>query len=151
MAKPIIELIAENIEAAVNQITVANGYQQTLSAIRPKKNDFAYDLPENNKVLILQSDEEVVKPPTAYKRWRAIFGLTAIVIDSDAETESIDSRLNRITADIEKKLKEDNRRGENAISTEVESCVFFSVEKCSGSEIRVAVEYQTKFDDPYSL
>ena len=109
MSTPIIESIAENIKTAVNLITVANGFNQTLTAVRPKRNDFYKTAWDDLTVLISQAEAEELEGGYGTKEWRQNFMLVCIVIDSDDATASIDTRLNQVAADIFKKLLQNNR------------------------------------------
>jgi len=155
MATPIIELISENIKTAINEITTANGYNQTLAGYRSKRIDFSDFRPENHKVLIVQADEDdadqVVQDGVA-KEWAQPYMLLAIVVDSDAATTSIDTRINQVRADIQKKLMVDPTRGGYAIDT-----VLLPGEKIpendlgySGIVVNIVVNYRVKIEDPYT-
>ena len=149
---PIIEKIAAEITDRINEITVAAGFNQTLVAVRPKRNDFSDIAPVNGKVLIWQGNEA---PPEAEaigcEEWLQEFLLVAIVKDSDAATTSIDTRLNLVRADIQKKLIADPTRGGNAIDTKFQgSYKFDDGEGFSGIVVAVVVHYRTQFKDPYS-
>lgn len=152
MSTPIVEHIAANIKTAVDTITVSNGFNQDLVAVRPKRNDFSDILPEDGKVLIWQGDEE--RPEEAVisaETWIQPFALMAIVLDSDDAETSIDTRLNQVRADIQKKLKEDIRRGGYAFDTEfLPSAKFDDGEGFSGIAVNIAVYYRVKEDDPYT-
>ncbi len=153
MSLPIIENIAVDIEAAINAITVANGFNQNLVAVRPKRVEFnASNLPWGDlDVLIKQAGQEEVEPGIGTKHWRQIFLIAAIVIDSERVTDSIDTRLNQVSADIEKKLTADPQRGNNAIDTQIEGAEPFDDDAgISGILIQVSVEYWTVFNDPYT-
>ena len=152
MSTPIIEYIAQDIEAAVNAIAIAAGFNQDLTAVRPRRNDFSDIVPENGKVLIAQTDEvEAAAEALTTEQWFQTFVLMALVIDSDNETESIDKRCNRVRADIQKKLIATADRGGYAIDTILgESAIFDDGEGFTGIAVSVAVHYRVKHDDPYT-
>ena len=152
MSTPRIEHIAVNIEAAINAITEGNGFNQDLVAVRPKRNDFKDVVPEDGKVLIWQADDELPEEQ-AYgaKEWIQPFVLMAIVLDSDEASASIDTRLNQVRADIQKKLIEDVTRGGYAFDTELLPCAKFDDgQGFTGIAVNVAVHYRVKEDDPYT-
>lgn len=153
MSLPIIEQIAENIEATINGITVGNGFNQTLKAIRPRRTDFSNASWGDLDILIDQVESEKLTEEMGYVRWRQYFALTCIIIDSDSETNPIDTRLNQVFGDIAKKLAEDINRDELADDTVVNSLVPFVEEdtSLSGIVIQISVDYRTKENDPYSL
>ena len=97
MTTPIIEYIAVNIETSVNEITVANNYNQDLVAIRPRRFDFKDVSPKDRVVLILQRDEEEPAAEAIQtETWLQLFDLVALVIDSDDAAASIDTRINQV-------------------------------------------------------
>jgi len=93
MATPITEYIAENIKTAINAITVANGFNQDLVAIRRKRTDFHDVAPEDGKVLIMQVEDDELEKPMGLVAWSQKFLITAIVLDSDNATDSIETKM----------------------------------------------------------
>ena len=152
MSVPRIEYIALNIETAINEINVANNFNQNLSAVRPKRNDYKLEAPVDGKVLVWQDDEEKNEEAAiGTQDWRQPFTLEAIVLDSDEATESIDTRLNKVCCDIQKKLLEDVTRGGYAYDTIImPSMKFDDGEGFSGIAVEVVVCYRTSYTDPYS-
>lgn len=151
MATPVSEYIAVNIEAAVNQVTIANGFNQDLLAVRRRRNDFPDIAPEEGKVLITQGDEESTASQfTGTMQWLQAFELEAFVIDSDKALVSIDTRINQVIADLRKKLCEDHTRGGHAIDTILGGSSRYYDEGFSGTVVTIQVLYRTKEDDPYA-
>ena len=153
MTTPRIEHIAENIKTAVSAITIANSFNQDLVGIRPKRRDFRDAAWGDGTVLISQrekvpSDEAVIGSAT----WWVQFALAAIVIDSDDAETSIDTRLNQVAADIEKKMMVDVTRGGYAIDTRLDGAGPFISDdgSISGVMVMVSVLYRTKIEDPYT-
>jgi hypothetical protein len=157
MADPIVEQIAVKIEEAINAVTTANGFNQDLTAVRPKRIDLKGDLNSDKTVFIQQEaaavDEDV--STTDEITWMQGFLLSALVIDSDTETDSIDIRLNRIAADILKQLLSDTyftmgglAEGVFPRSTEVAAYMFG--QDYAGIDIRIEVRYTTDFNNPFA-
>lgn len=157
MAEPIIEQIAVKLEEAVNAITTANSFNQDLTAVRPKRLFLEDDLNSDRTVFIRQeaavTDEDA--ETTDEITWLQGFLLSALVIDSDTETDSIDIRLNRIAADIFKQLLSDTYYTLGGLaeaihprSTEVAAYMFG--QNYAGIDIRIDVRYTTDFQDPFS-
>jgi hypothetical protein len=100
----VVEQIAAKLAEYVDGITTAAGFNQDLTAVRPKRIHLETDIDADGVVIIAQqagqqdelSDEQVV--------WRQAFVLQALIIDSDRATEPIDTRLNKVRSDIEKQL-----------------------------------------------
>lgn len=153
MSTPIIESIAEDIRTSVNAITTVNGFNQDLVGIRPKRKDFKSAAWGDGDVLISQrervpSDEAAIGSAT----WWVQFALAAIVIESDDASASIDTSLNQVASDIEKKLMTDVSRGGYAIDTRPDgSGPFISDDgSISGVMVLISVLYRTQLADPYT-
>lgn len=148
---PVIEAIARAIEGLVNQITVVNGYCQTLTAVRPKRVHFWDEITADNTVLISQGKPERMDMTHATIDWRQPFELQAICIDSDAATETIESRLNKVRSDIEKKLMADVTLGGLSYDLQIQPPDYYSGDRFTGIAVNVDVLYRTLLSDPYSL
>ncbi len=156
MADPVIEDIAVEIEAAINAITTVNGFNQDLNATRPTR--LGFENGEGQKdltVLIVQEDPDEDEesstegnPPA--KAWVQPFWCIAYVIDSDNATTAIDTRKNRVRSDIEKKLREDPTRDQNAWDTRIRAPESFNLGPgATGIIVIVDVLYKTSEDDPF--
>jgi len=151
MSIPVKENIALNIEAAINAITTENGFNQTLTAQRPRRNNWSDVTPEDGRVIIKQADEEIGNQQVQTVTWAQPFILMAIVRDSDDETSTVDSRLNQVESDIKKKLREDPTRGGYAISTDLMPSREFSEGRgFEGISVNIVVNYRTLENDPYT-
>lgn len=152
MSEPVIELIAKNIETTINAVTTANGYNQDLTAVRPKRTDFLESSWNDLTVLITQAEVEKIVDVNSLITWRQHFVLVAIVIDSDTASDSIDTRENAVRSDIEKKLTEDITRGGYAYDTGLLGAVPFKSDDGanSGIAIEFTVDYRTLGTDPYT-
>lgn len=151
MATSILEQIAEDIKTTINEITTENEFNQNLNAIRPRRIDFLEGFNDLD-VLINQVEAEQLDGPTMCFQWLQFYVLTAFVIDSDTSTTSIDTRLNAVAADIQKKLIEDQTRDGLAELTGIDSVTPFDGDpgEPTGIAIKIWVQYLTKDDDPYS-
>jgi len=152
MSVPVVENIALDIEAAVNAITEANGFNQDLTALRPRRRDFESTVAEDGVVLVKQLDEDLVgEQPVSVVDYRQEFALVVYVIDSDDAATSIDTRLNQVKADLIKKLCEDRTRGGYAIDTIIQPAAEFKEGPGkTGVVVRLDVHYRTDQDDPYT-
>ena len=151
MSTPITEHIAENIKTAINEITIANSFNQDLTAIRRKRTDFYDVAPDDGKVLIMQVEDERLEQPAGVASWSQKFLITAIVIDSDKATSSIETRMAKVRDDIRKKLTEDTTRDGNAIDTICgPAAPFDDGESFTGIVLEIDAHYRTQFNDPYT-
>lgn len=150
--EPIIELIAENIKTAIDGITQANHYFYNLTAIRPRQIDFSDIVPADGCTLIYQEDEDPAENPgTASKEWNQTFSIVSLVAVSDKATEAMDIKINRIRADIQKKLMTDPSRGGYAIDTILgPSSIFMAGEGFAGIAVTIIVNYRVSENDPYA-
>lgn len=148
----ITERIAEDIKAAINLITIANGFNQDLTALRRRRLDFSDVMPEDLKVLIIQAEDELPEQEAVgANEWLQVYFLEAFVIDSDTASTSIETRMSTVRDDIRKKLAEDTTRGGYAIDTMLRAATpFDDGEGFTGIELEIAVHYRTKWNDPYT-
>lgn len=151
MTTPIIEHIAANVATTIDGITTGAGYNQTLTARRPPRNDFKDTPPTNGLVLIKQSDTGREPDPTMSTAWKETFNLYAYVIESDSVTTSIDIKNNQVRSDIEKAILVDVTRGGYAHETEIADIAeFVDDEGFSGIAVIIEVKYRTVYGDPYT-
>ena len=157
MTTPIIEHIAADIKTAINAITVAAGFNQTLTGVRPTRVGFEGGPPPKDlEVFIIQDDPDEDEDLSgagyvSLLAWRQPFLLQAFVISSDDATASIDTRINQVRSDIEQKLMEDISRGGYAIDTQVKAPIKFNDGPAfSGIVVMIEVIYRTRENDPYT-
>lgn len=151
MSTPLIERIAVNLEKAINAITVDNHFNYDLKAKRPKRIHLEGDINTDLTVIIEQESsaaEPVITDDTI--TWRQAFTLQAIVIDSDKATEAIDTRLNKIRADIEKQLNSETYRDCEGLAEGIllKPSEKFITAELSAIAVNIDVQYTTKYDDP---
>ena len=152
MATPIIESIALDVVAAINAITTGNGFNQDLTAVRPRKNDWSDLTPVDKHVFVKQADPERRDADgLGTIEWEQPFTLSALVLDADAATDSIDTRINQVRSDIEKKMREDPTRGGNAYDTRIAAPVQFDDGIWTGIEVNIIVLYRTNENDPFTI
>ncbi len=151
MTKPVIELIAENIETVINTVSIANNYNQNLTAKRPRRVDFLNDAWNNLDVIIQQADaEKIGEQPYGCEEWYQNFMIIAIVVGSDTDSFTIDTQKNQVLGDIEKALMVDAGRGGLAIDSEVTGRNFIIDDEAGGAALTFRVHYRTKLGDPYT-
>ncbi len=151
MSTPITETITENMKAVINEITIANSFNQDLVALRKKKTDF-YDIPpEDGKVLIMQIEDETLTPELSIVNLIQNYLIIAVVLDTDKSTDSIETKTSKVRDDIRKKLVEDVTRGGVAIDTmRGPATPFDDGEGLTGIILEIGVQYRTAFADPYT-
>ncbi len=154
MATPVIENIVVNIAAAIDLITTANSFEYTLTARRPKRVLFGDETWKDLDVLVVQGAEKSridLIGGLGVKEIVQGFFLMAITIDSDKASTSIDTKNNKVAADIEKKIMEDINRGTYAVNTEVvDKLPLVENEFFSGITVEIDVTYRVNIDNPYT-
>lgn len=153
MSTPIIEQIAVKLEEAINAITQANGFNYDLTAVRPKRIHLEGDINTDGTVIIEQESAAREQMTGDTITWLQAFTLQALVIDSDTTTEAIDTRLNKIRADIEKQLTSSTYQtcgglAEGLLLKAPEK--FIADPQMSGIAVNFDVLYTTSYDDPYT-
>jgi len=152
MSTPLVESIAVKLEEAINAITEANGFNYDLTAVRPKRIHLEGDI-NTDKTVIIEQESAIKHQQTSDTiTWRQGFTLQALVIDSDTETEAIDTRLNKIRADIEKQLTSSSyiTLGGLAEGILLKDPEKFLTDELSGIAVNIDVVYTTEYDDPYT-
>ena len=154
MSTPVIESIAEAIEAAVNAVTVANGFNYTLTAVRPKRIHLEGDLNADLTVIIEQDAEpEILELSNSSITYRQGFALQAIALDSDTSDEAIDTKLNKIRSDLEKQMRSTTYRTLGGLADGVllrPPVKFTPSPQASGIAVNIDVIYTTDCNDPYT-
>ena len=158
MSVPIVEQIAVKIAALVDAVTIASGFNQDLTAVRPKRIHLGGDLNTDGTVFLVQEDAVIEADSNTHVIWRQGFSLGAVVIDSDDATTGIDIRLNQVRSDIEKKLMTGDNwelgglgeillKGSEKFVLESD---FEGQTYWAGIEIKIDVLYEVNKTDPYS-
>jgi hypothetical protein len=123
-----------------------------LTAYRPRTAIEYTQVPAKHlTVIIFQGDEEKLEGAFSRLEWNQIFELWAIVINDDTATTAIDTQINQVKADIQKKLMADPTRGGYAIDTILlPSERIGDGESTTGINVRIAVHYRVQETDPYN-
>ena len=158
MSTPVIEHIAQYMVTLVDGITVANGYNYDLTAVRPKVLEMNADLAKPNNVIISQGNPpKHPEPFQGSRHWDQPFLFRAIVYEDAVEI--IDAKLNKIRSDIEKAIgKEETtpdadgkRCGGYAESLTILKPLYLNYEDFTGILVEVIVGYSVAEDDPYTV
>jgi len=154
MSTPIIEQIAVKLVGYINAITEANGFNQDLTAIRPKRLHLESDI-NRDRLVVIQQEEvaEIEEESTSTVIWNQPFAIQAIIVDSDDETDPIDTRLNIVRSDIEKKLMSADCRELDGLGLIFLSGAtkFIDDAANSGISVDIIVQYQVLSNDPETL
>lgn len=157
MATPISEQIAAKIATRLAGITVANGYELTVSEVaRPLRYDGFR--PQNNQLIVSQgnlskNDELSVPgnpPATAYDLEFIVAGL---MMPTESSTSKIDTLRNTFAADTIKAICTPQASWHNwdtlAIDTRVGDVTDITTEESSGFKLSLTVTFRTTENNPY--
>lgn len=111
------ERMMKNIHAALEAITVANGYANTLNAVeRALQRGQSMQPP---MAYLLEGDDDVIgEAPLGYVSRNLQVGVVLVVQqDEEQDARSASEVLNSLIADVQKKMQEDERRGNLAVTT----------------------------------
>ncbi len=150
MTTPINESIMLNVEALINTITIANGYNQDLTALRSKRVDYQFSPPENGVTLITWNGDTEKDDTNFTDTWIMEISIFSIVAPS-AESDDIDPLFAQVSADIDKALKIDTQRNSLAMDTRVISKQPQDSTIGEGINIIVEIDYRTDVGDPYNF
>lgn len=118
MADSVRERIMKNLQAALESITQANGYANTLMAVERTLQRGQSTQPP--MAYLLEGDDDVVtEAPLGYLSRTLQVGVVLLVQQDEAsDARSASEAMNSLVADVQKKLQEDERRGDLATRTE---------------------------------
>lgn len=152
MSDSIRELIVKNRKAALETITVANGYDNTIASVQ-RRMQGGQTFTAVPVIIITEDDEDKTGEaahPYIYKR--LMIALSVVTrIDEAADSRSADEVLNSLRADVEKAWMADNTCGGYAIDTDYEGSGPLDVIEGQpeiGSFIMFSVQYRHKSKDP---
>ncbi len=153
MAVPVIESIAANLLATLNGVTTGNGYEQTIVIKRPSR--VTYDTEASGddlEGLLVQGTREPLEHAFTVYTWRQPFLIIVYALNDDRSATTIDTRLNQITADMEKALRADITRGAYAYMTNIGEPEFLIAAdgSVSATMLPITVDYRVLNTDPYT-
>ena len=157
MATPISEQIAAKIATRLAGITVANGYELTVSEVaRPLR--FDGFRPQNDQLIVTQGNltrnDELSAPgnppATAYDLEFMIAGL---LMPTESSTSKIDTLRNTFASDTIKAICTPAASWHNwdtlAIDTKVGDVTDITTEESSGFKLSLTVTFRTTENNPY--
>lgn len=118
MADSVRERIMKNLHTALESITVANGFANTLNAVERTLQRGQSTQPP--MAYLLEGDDDVTsEAPLGYLSRQLQVGVVLLVQQDEAvDARSASEVMNSLIADVQRKLQEDERRGNLATLTE---------------------------------
>lgn len=112
------ERIMKNMQAALEAITVENGYGNTLNAVERTLQRGQSSLPP--MAYLLEGDDDAISeaPLGLLSRHLSVGVVLVVQQDDEEDARSASEAMNSLIADVQRKLQEDERRGGLAIHTE---------------------------------
>lgn len=151
--EPVVERITQNIVDALEELTKAAGIYANAKVYRPSP---AKPPPlRDYRLVVIQSDPELDEENDGLcgvQAWVQPYQIVCEAVLPENAVTPIDRVLNRIRADVEKKLREDPQRGGLAWDTRIMPPVMDDTAETARAgtiEVRVNVHYRTIEDDPY--
>ncbi len=108
----------KNLQAALETITVENGYANTLNAVERTLQSGQSSQPP--MAYLLEGDDDATgEAPLGLLSRQLSVGVVLVVQQDDAvDARSASEVMNSLIADVQKTLQQDERRGDLAINTE---------------------------------
>lgn len=162
MAYPRIEYILQNVASELADVTVANGFNQTLNVSRRSRYRITQGGFDNHDVVISSGTPIMIETPSQmHLEWHHPIHIWYFAVTSDATEKLIDQQLFTAWADIVRKLREDPYRGTDgsggtgnryAIDTLIDSPELNADESGGWEAIncRVRVHYRHIADNPFN-
>ena len=158
MSEPIIEQIAVWLKDALSDITRANGYQQDLDVRRPEDLWLDKESIHDGTTIIVQSHAEGNRS-TSHQHWDQIFESHTYFIPEKNASLSMDTRINRVAADIQKRIgvELENPTGGRFINGLARDIFFLDAfiyedakKQADVLQLEIVVDYQTSATNSYS-
>lgn len=156
MATPIVEQIAQELLERLEEITVANTFQYTLTAGRPNRKGLSNSARPKDSTALLQTKAKTLNKENSAAgnprllAWDQNFVVDVFGYEDDDETESVETRLSKMGADVEKKIMEDPQRNSLAMDTFLNGSIIIIDPEWSGIEVMFMVRFRVREDDPYT-
>jgi len=149
VAVSILEQIAQAVKAKLDEL-ITSGVALTVD--RPTRLGAPSKL--KDKSLYLYQDDPIKdeSAPQGFIQWEQPFLTDCYVVLSDTDESAVDTTINEIRAQVEKKLREDPTFGCLAVDARIEEPQMFAEINGSfaGVMVTLVVLYRTREDDPYS-
>ena len=105
MSEPTIEQIAQWLKDALAEITCANGYQQDLDVSRPEDRFLDDEMISDLTTIIVQAESTKGEGTSvSHIQWLQGFEIYVYFLAAKNAAVSLDTRINRVAADIHKRL-----------------------------------------------
>lgn len=150
MSESIRELILKNLKTTMQGITVANGYNYTIASVQrweSKGNNYAV-VP---CIVINSGPEDKEEGPEPQMTCKFTVFIEATYRQDDDSSESSDSIMSKLLADIEKALTVDITRGNYAENTKILGNIPFETiggQPTFGIIVNIEILYRHKNTDP---
>jgi hypothetical protein len=107
MAEPIIEQIAQWVALALGEVTVENGYQQTLLVSRPESHFMEEREVRDLTAIVVQGEQSLDQPGRHGMEdafWLQIFEVYVFLFGAAGTGLAMDQRANRVAADVQNRF-----------------------------------------------
>jgi hypothetical protein len=144
----VIELLAQAVLAKLQELIVAG---HAIQVERPLRIGLP-STPVNKALVMYQDDPREDEPEYGFKQWIQPFAIDCYIRPSDTDAMAVDTRINALRAEVEKKLREDYTFGGYALDARIRAPeAFLTGEGFEGVRVNVEVTFRHNENDPFSL
>jgi len=149
-AYPVVELIAQNVEAELRKVRVVGGYLNDAEVERAKRTT----RPRDRLCVIHQLDPiegDTTQGQNGSIEWYQPFEVHCYIVESETSEIPLDQRLNTIGTDVQRAIMEDPHRGDLAHDTlldEPENFIDAAGHQFEGVIVKFRCRYRTSLSDP---
>ncbi len=150
MADTIREKILKNIKTTLEGVTVANGYRNTIQAVR-RWDKRSNPIDPTPSITIAVGEENKDPIPNPLYTCRLNVFLDVWIRQNETDATPTDEKITSLVGDIEKALMVDNTRGGNAVDTDLKGSTPFDYPDgkfTSGVVVEAVILYQHRISDP---
>lgn len=150
MADSIRTQIVDNIKAALENITIANGYNEDVISVHSDSFDSPESFNEFPQLFIIDTDEDM-EPLDVDSTQNTLTLIVTGYCKSQNDMDNVQDKRRKLQADVQKALMVDERRNMLALSTDVIRVITDkgTLEPYSIFDLTVQVVYYTNKYDPY--
>jgi hypothetical protein len=152
MSTPIIETVSTKLLALINAVTTGNGYNETIQVKRQSRKDIADFVIQNANGFMIAGSRRLSDSQGSGKvTYEQSFMLMVFLINDDAASTPIDTRLNQVSSDVEKAILADPNLTGSAIWSDIESVEYMDDGEGTITffEMIINVRYRTTRGNPY--
>ena len=150
MPETVREKIFQNLESVLNQVKTLNGYDNDIQSVQRWRQN-GNSLKDVPAIIISSGSESNEDKPLPLTTCNLTVFLDLWIRELESSTEGTEIKLNSLLGDVKKALKQDIKRGGNAVDTSFGDTLPFETaegEPHAGLIIQVLIKYRHQQTDP---